>query len=105
MFVELLVAGGGGAVIGGIVTKVVEYILSRETRRVDSAQAVTDMTIDVLRAVAAMNNELQTQIAQLRQAIIVLTDAVDEILPHVTGLSEEQRTRLQEANNAAEMSV
>lgn len=105
MIIEILVAGGGGAVLGGGFTKLLDHILSRRDRKVDQAEALTKATIQFTDAVTELNTNLHKEIRVLKEAIICLTNAVDEILPHVEGLTDLQRKRLLDANNAAKLSV
>lgn len=98
---ELLVAGGAGALFGGAVTRTVDFVLTRSQRRHDAASQLAD----IASTVTELNQTLLNEVAVLKKAILVLTDTVDEILPHIKGLTAEQRTRLRDANNAAKLAV
>lgn len=101
--IELLLAGGGGAVMGSVITKAIEAVMGRQNRKADAAKALTDATTQFTKAVTELNINLHKEIVLLKRAILTLTDTVDEILPFIEGLTDEQRKRLRDANNAAKL--
>ncbi len=105
MVTELFAALGGGAILGSVLTKVIDSVTTRAGRRADAAKALTEATTNFTAAVTELNINLHKEITLLKQAILTLTDTVDEILPYIQGLTDEQRKRLRDANNQAKLVI
>jgi hypothetical protein len=105
MFLEILGAVGGGAAFGAVITKSIDAVVGRNNRKADAAKALTEAEMQFTEAVSQLNVNLHKEISVLRQAILSLTDAVDEILPHIEGLTDIQRERLRAVNNAAKLAI
>lgn len=103
--IELILAATGSAALGGIIVKVIDIFVGRNNRKIDAAKALTEATIHFTAAVSELNVNLHKEISVLKNAILSLTDAVDEILPHIEGLTPLQRERLRNANNAAKLAI
>lgn len=102
---EFLIAGGGGALIGGIIIKIIELLAGRGKANADSAKALTDAATTFTAGVTQLNINLHKELILLKRAIITLTDTVDEILPYIEGLTPEQRKRLMDATIAAKLAI
>lgn len=104
MVTELLIAFGGGGALSGVIIAVLSGLFSRGKQKADAAKSLTDATSAFTHAVTELNVSLREEIRLLKNAIISLTDVVDEIVPHI-GLDDIQRQRLKAANNAAKLAI
>ena len=92
-----IVAGGGGTLIGSVVTA---FIQSWGARGKDRASAA-DVSVG---AATRMMDRLEKENFQMREAIIALTDVLDELITDVE-LPAGSRAKLREANNRAKMAM
>lgn len=91
-------AGGGAAAL-------INNMFTRGTQKADAAKALTEATIGFTEAVTSLNTSMRDEVVSLKRAIMTLTDAVDAIIPHIQGLSVEQKRVLIEANNMAKLTL
>lgn len=94
------VTGNGTALIG--------HWLGRTKQKADNAQKDADAAkklADVAVQVANLNVQLNEEVKNLKHVITILTDTLDEILPHISGLSTAQLRRLRDANTIAKLSI
>lgn len=101
---ELFIAGGGGALLGTIATRLIDGAMTRGVRKTDAAKALTEATVDFTSAVTELNHNLHEEVVALKRAIVVLTDTIDELLPLVE-MPVELRSRLLAANTAAKLTL
>ena len=71
-----LVTGGLGATVGGLLTAVLQVMSRRGESRATAADLVT-------RAAGSLVERLDRENKQLREAVLLLTDVLDEVLPLV----------------------
>lgn len=100
LIIVSFISGNGTAFIGNL--------LGRSKLKADNAKKEADAAktlADVAVQVASLNIQLNDEVKNLKHVITILTNALDEILPHVTGLTEGQRKRLKDANTIAKLSI
>ena len=68
-----LIAGGGGTLIGSVITAFIQTLGSRGKDRADAA----DKSVSVA---SRMIDRLEKENDQMREALILITDALDEYL-------------------------
>lgn len=86
-----LCSGGGAAAI-------LQGVFSRKGRRADEAKSVAD----VATSVNQMYIGLQTEMREIKRAVIGLTDKLDDYLPKIAAgepLTRDEAAALREANN------
>ena len=71
-----LVTGGLGATIGGLLTAVLQVM----SRRVESRATAADL---VTKAAGTLVDRLDRENKALREAVLLLTDVLDEVLPQL----------------------
>lgn len=96
-WVDSLITGGVGAAIGGIVTAIVQVLSTHGESRANAAAIVT-------KAAGSMVDRLDQENKQLREAVLLLTDVLDEIIP-VIQAPPEALEKLKEAKKAAQRAV
>jgi phage-related protein len=94
--VAVLVSGGGGAIIASFLTAVFSLTVNR-------ASAVKLLS-EAAAETGKENKVLHDEIKKLREAIIHLTDAVDEIIP-LLETDSPHRQHLSRTNTAAKLAV
>lgn len=72
--VTALTSGGLGAALGGVVTAILQITSKRGESHAVAADLVT-------KAAGALADRLSTENHQLREAVLLLTDVLDEVLP------------------------
>lgn len=92
-----IIAGGGGTLIGSVVTAFIQTLGSRGKDRA----AAADVSVG---AATRMMDRLERENTRMREAIIALTDVLDELITDVD-LSASSRAKLREANNKAKLAV
>jgi len=95
--VGTLVTGGLGATIGGIVTAGIQVM----SRRGESKAVAADL---VTKAAVSMVDRLDRENKALREAILLLTDVLDEVLPQLQAPDDAVAT-LKAAKLAAQRAV
>jgi hypothetical protein len=101
---SLLVSGGLGVTIGTVATAVIQAMTVRGETKARAADMVADAAGNVTDRVTKLNDRLDAENHQMRTAIILLTDVVDQIIPLVQA-TPETVAQLKKANNAAKMAV
>lgn len=96
-WVDSLITGGVGAALGGIITAIVQVISTHGESRANAAAIVT-------KAAGSMVERLDQENKQLREAVLLLTDVLDEIIP-VIQAPPEALEKLKEAKKAAQRAV
>lgn len=92
-----VVAGGGGTLIGSVLTAFIQTLGSRGKDRANAA----DVSVG---AATRMMDRLERENTRMREAIIALTDVLDELITDVD-LSPASRAKLREANNKAKLAM
>lgn len=92
-----LVTGGLGATLGSVLTAVLQVVSKRGESRANAADLVT-------KAASSIMDRLDRENKALRQAVLLLTDVLDEALPQLQA-PEEMLAKLKAAKLAAQMAV
>ena len=92
-----ILVGGGGSVLGGLVTTVFNILGSRGKDRADAADLATS-------AASRMIKRLEEENTRMRGAILTLTDILDTVIDDLD-IPEVAKKKLKAANRAAKMSV
>ena len=99
-----LVTGGVGVTIGTIGAALIQAFTSRSEGRAHAADMVADAAGNLTDRLTRLNDRLDDENKQMRRAIILLTDVVDQIIPLV-GAPPETIAQLKKANNSAKLAV
>lgn len=91
----ILIALAGGALPGAIIAAVSSF----SPNRANAIKSLTEAVVTSDTRVQALHHELVI----VRQAMIALTDAVDEVLPQINTIPT--RRKLAKANTAAKLVV
>ena len=92
-----LLTGGLGATIGGIVTAVLQAVSHRAESKASAADLVT-------KAAGNLVDRLDRENKQLREAILLLTDVLDDVLPQIAA-PKDAVEKLKAAKVAAQKAV
>ena len=99
-----LVSGGLGAGLGVIGTALVQLFGGKAESRAKAADIITDAAGGLASTAAKMVIRLDKDNAQLRQAVLLLTDVLDEVIPQLDA-PPEILDKLQQAKHAAQQAV
>jgi hypothetical protein len=102
--VTTLVTGGAGVSLGAIGTAVVQAVSGKNQSRAQAADLVADAAGNLADRLSKLNEKLDGENRQMRNAILLLTDQVDVILPLVNA-PPTTIASLKRVNNAAKMAV
>lgn len=92
-----LASGGLGAAIGGVLTAIVQAVSRKGESRATAADLVT-------KAAGTLVDRLDRENKQLREAVLLLTDVLDEVLDEIQA-PPEAIAKLREAKRAAQQAV
>lgn len=95
--IATLITGGLGATIGSVATSMIQVISKHDESRATAAELVT-------RAAGTMVDRLDRENRALREAILLLTEVLDEVLPKLEA-PEEALATLKAAKLAAQKAV
>lgn len=105
-FLPALITGGLGAALGSIGTALIQSLSSRGEARAVAADRVTNAAGNLADRLDKMNSNLGDRLAkseqqniQMRQAMVSLTEAVEDLLPVVP--NDDVRRKVQKAINDA----
>lgn len=76
-----LITGGVGAAIGSVGTALIQSMSKRGESRAVAADRVTNAAGNLADRLDRMNAMLEKQNAQLRSAILAVSDVMDEVVP------------------------
>jgi saccharopine dehydrogenase-like NADP-dependent oxidoreductase len=99
--IAALVTGGVGAAVGGVGTAIVQSMSHKGESRAAAADLVTNAAGNLADRLDKMNTRLVQENAQMRKALVALTEAVEELLPAVG--DDQTRRRVQKAITAARL--
>ena len=103
---DFLSSAGVGALIAGVLVAIINGVFNRGGKRADAAKSLTDATNAFTERVDLMNKSLHQEIRALREAVMLLTDVVDELYPVIEAtLTPEQKKKLKEANSSAKLAT
>lgn len=92
-----LITGGLGATVGGVLTAVIQMFGRRSESRAAAADLIT-------KAAGSMVDRLDRENKALREAVLLLTEVLDEVLPQIHA-PEEVLAMLKSAKLAAQKAV
>lgn len=95
--ITTLVTGGVGATVGSVVTALIQVF----SRRGESKAAAADL---VTKAASTIIERLDRENKSLREAVLLLTDVLDEVLPQLHA-PEDALRKLKAAKRAAQKAV
>lgn len=95
--VVTLLTGGVGATLGSLLTAVFQVMGHRGESRANAADLVT-------KAAGAMVDRLDRENRALREAVLLLTDVLDEVLPQIKAPPDVVQ-KLHDAKLAAQRAV
>lgn len=95
--ISVLVSGGLGAAVGGVLTSIIQSISRRDESRATAADLVT-------KAAGSLVARLDKENRALREAVLLLTDVLDDVLPSLQATPEAIQ-KLKAAKRAAELAV
>ena len=92
-----LVAGGGGTILGSIIMSVISIMGTKGKDRASAA----DVSVS---AATKMMDRLEAENVAMREAIVIVTEILDEIVSNVE-MPPKTAVKLREANRAAKLSI
>lgn len=96
---------GASAFTSGAVVAGIQAIASRGTKRAEEAKGLHGMTREFMEDVRKNNRDLNRTLLAVKSALLSLTETLDEILPHIRGISNVQLLELRRANRAAKLAA
>lgn len=102
--VSTLITGGMGAAAGGVLTAILQIMSRRGESRARAADLVAGAAGGLAEQQAKTIDRLDRENAKLREALILLSEAVEDLLPYVQA-SEEVIGAAREALHAARREV
>jgi len=104
-----MLTGGLGAAIGSVATAIIQTISNRGGARAEAADRVTNAAGNLADRLDKMNVALEARLAkseshnhQLREALMCLTEAVEDLMPIAPAAA---RAKIQKAINMAKQST
>jgi hypothetical protein len=102
--VSLLVSGGAGAAFTAVATPLIQHLSHRSETRAHAADLIADAAGSVADRYSKLNDQLDIRNRQMRTAIMVLTDTVDQIGPYLNAPTSVTQ-QLKRANHAAKTAI
>lgn len=102
LIAALIAAVFGG---GGIAAIVFKWFEDKRTHPLNEIATLAEIQKQIREEVRLENAGLRQEIHDLRTALSNLTQILDEVLPTIEGLSQEQKNRLHAAKNSAHRSL
>src|SRR5690349_16565214 len=99
-----LVNGGLGALIGAVSVAAINVLGKKGESRATAADLLTNAGVGLVDRLTKDNVALRRDNQHMREAIITLTDVVDELIP-ACDLPDDVKARLRDANHKAKMTV
>jgi hypothetical protein len=94
---EAILIGSGGAGVIGVVVAAIQSLSRSGTARAEAANLVT-------RAAGEMGDRLHEDNIKLREAVLLLTDVLDEVLPQIQAPGDAVE-KLKKAKRAAQLAI
>lgn len=98
-FVAALLAALFGG--GGIFALAMRWLETRRAEPLNELASLADLQKQIREEVRRENAVLRQELHDLRDALSTLTKILDELLPKIEGLDEDQKKLLHEAKHAA----
>lgn len=102
LFAALIAAMFGG---GGLFALVLKWLEAKRNHPVNELTSLAEVQKQIREEVRLENAGLRKEISSLRVAMVKLTQILDEVLPKIEGLSDDQKSKLHEANTVAKLAV
>lgn len=99
-----LVTGGVGLSLGAVGTAVIQSMTGKSESRAHAADMVADAAGNLADRLSRLNEKLDGENRQMRTAILLLTDVVDQVSPLINA-PPQTIAQLKKVNNAAKMAV
>lgn len=101
---SLLVSGGLGAAITAFATPLIQHFSHRSETRAHAADLIAEAAGNVTDRISKLNEQLDARNRQMRTAIMLLTDAVDQVIPSIDS-TPSVIEQLKKANKAAKTAI
>lgn len=105
MLTGLITTIGASAFTSGAAVAAIQTWASRGTRKSDEAKGLHGMTREFMEDMRKDNRELNRTLLAVKNALISLTETLDEVLPHIRGITNVQLQELRRANRAAKVAA
>lgn len=102
LFAAIIAAIFGG---GGLFAMLLKWAEGKRNHPVNEVASLAEVQKQIREEVRLENAGLRMEISNLRVAMVKLTHILDEVLPKIQGLSDEQKSKLHEANTVAKLAV
>lgn len=96
---------GASVFTSGAAVAIIQAMANRGTRKNDEAKGLHGMTREFMEDMRKDNRELNRTLLAVKNALISLTETLDEILPHIRGITNVQLLELRRANRAAKLAT
>lgn len=90
---------------GGFLSKVWDTLFHKRARQLDEADILSRLSSEIREEIRTENSGLRKDIRTMKDAMVHLTDVLDELFPSITGLTEAQRNILRQAANQARLAT
>lgn len=87
-----------------VLTPLIQHFSHRSETRAHAADLIAEAAGNMTDRMSKLNEQLDARNRQMRTAIMLLTDAVDQILPFIDA-SPQIVQQLKKANNAAKTAI
>jgi len=94
-FIVALITGGLGAAIGSIGTALVQSFSKKGEARAVAADRVTNAAGNLADRLDKLNNDLEEENRHMRQALVAIAEAIEELLPMAP--DEDTRKKIRDA--------
>lgn len=102
LLAALIVAVFGG---GGLFALLLKWLESRAGKPLNELVSLAEIQKQIREEVRIENAGLRQEVSRLRLALLALTGVIDELLPGLQGISEEQKKKLHAAHDAAKLAM
>lgn len=104
-WVDAITSGAVATCASGIVIAVYQGVIGRGGRRADEAKALTDIGRGFLSEAQKDNKALRLELRGVKDALLTLTDLLDETLPFTAGIPDEHLRAIRLACRVAQRAV
>lgn len=95
----------GALAAGGFLSKVWDTLFHKRVRQLDEADILSRLSSALREEIRTENRGLRKDIQTMKDAMVHLTDVLDELFPSITGLTDDQRNLLRQAANQAKLAT
>lgn len=93
----LLIAVLSSGTVSSLITLAVTPLVTRKRDRLDEAKIMSDISTQLREELQEERDSQKEQIATLKRVLITLTSVVAEVLPRISGISQDEKDRLSRA--------